>query len=73
MLDVRYICDNPDLVKKNAAAKNERRAEVDKIIALNDRKKKLQLGVDEARTRVNAISKDIATAKKSDPKADITV
>ena len=73
MLDVRYICDNPDLVKKNAAAKNERRAEVDKIIALNDRKKKLQLGVDEARTRVNAISKDIATAKKSDPKADISV
>ena len=73
MLDVRYICDHPDLVRKNADAKNERRAEVDKIIALNDRKKKLQQGVDEARTRINAISKEIATAKKSDPKTDISV
>jgi seryl-tRNA synthetase len=71
MLDVKYICEHPDLVKKNAAAKNERRAEVDKVIALNDRKKKLQLGVDEARTRINVISKDIATLKKVDPQADI--
>jgi seryl-tRNA synthetase len=72
MLDVKYICENPDLVKKNAAAKNERRAEVDKVIALNDRKKKIQLGVDEARTKINVISKDIAGIKKTDPKADIS-
>src|SRR5437773_11315274 len=48
MLDVKFIVENADLVKKNVAAKNERRAEVDKVIVLYDRKKKLQQGDDEA-------------------------
>ena len=64
MLDVKFIVENADLVKKNVAAKNERRAEVDKVIVLYDRKKKLQQGVDEARTKINVISKDIAVLKK---------
>jgi len=72
MLDVRFIVENADLVKRNAANKNEKRAEVDKVIALNTQKKKLQQGVDEARTRINAISKDIAGLKKADPKADVS-
>ncbi len=72
MLDVKFIVENPDLVKKNAANKNERRAEVDKVIALNNQKKKLQQDVDEARTRINAISKDIAGLKKADPKTDVS-
>ncbi|HLF95218.1 MAG TPA: serine--tRNA ligase, partial [Planctomycetota bacterium] len=72
MLDVKFIVENADLVKRSAANKNERRAEVDKVIALNTQKKKLQLGVDEARTKINAISKDIATIKKADPKTDVS-
>jgi seryl-tRNA synthetase len=71
MLDVKFICENPDLVKRAAAAKNEKRAEVDQVVALSAAKKKLQLGVDEARTRINAISKEIAGIKKADPKADV--
>jgi len=72
MLDVKYIAEHPDRVKQNAAAKNERRAQVDQVLALHDQKKKLQLSVEEARTRINSISKDIATLKKADPKADVS-
>src|SRR5579862_4354234 len=72
MLDVKYIAEHPELVKKNAANKNERRADIDKILALNDQKKKLQLSVEEARTRINVISKDIAALKKTDPKSDVS-
>jgi seryl-tRNA synthetase len=36
MLDVKYIVDHPDAVKKNAANKNERRADIDKILALHE-------------------------------------
>jgi seryl-tRNA synthetase len=73
MLDVKYIAEHPDQVKKNAANKNERRAQIDQVLALNDQKKKLQLSVEEARTKINVISKDIATLKKADPKADVSV
>jgi seryl-tRNA synthetase len=72
MLDVKYIVDHPDAVKKNAANKNERRADIDKILALHEQKKKLQLSVEEARTRINLISKDIAGLKKADPKCDVS-
>src|SRR5579883_2116028 len=71
MLDVKFIVEHADLVKRNSAHKNERRAEVDKVLALNEQKKKLQLSVEEARTKINQISKDIAAAKKADPKADV--
>src|SRR6516162_973405 len=72
MLDVKYIAEHPDAVKKNAAAKNERKADVDKVLALNEQKKKLQLSVEDARTKINQISKDIAGLKKADPKADVS-
>jgi seryl-tRNA synthetase len=72
MLDVKYIAEHPDAVRKNAAHKNERRADIDKVLALNDQKKRLQLSVEDARTKINQISKDIAGLKKADPKADVS-
>ncbi len=72
MLDVRFIVENPDLVKRNAAAKNEKRARIDDVVSLHEKRKKLQHGVDEARTRINALSKEIGAAKKADPKADVS-
>jgi len=73
MLDVKFICENPDKVKKNALNKNDRRADIDGVVALKEKTRKLQQGVDEARTKINAISKDIGAAKKADPKADVSV
>ncbi len=72
MLDVRFIVENAELVRKNALAKNEKRAKIDEVIALHDRRKKLQQGVDEARTKINAISREIGAAKKADSKADVS-
>jgi seryl-tRNA synthetase len=72
MLDVKFIVENADLVKRNSLAKNEKRAKIDEVIALQDKRKKLQQGVDEARTKINAISKEIGAAKKADPKADVS-
>lgn len=70
MLDVKFIRDQPDAVKRNAAAKNERKADVDGVVALDDRRRKLQQDVDAANTRSNVLSKKVAEAKKADPKAD---
>jgi seryl-tRNA synthetase len=72
MLDVKFIVENPELVRRNAAAKNERRAKIDEVVALNTKRKKLQQDVDQANTRINALSQEIAAAKKADPKADIS-
>ncbi len=70
MLDVKFIREHPDAVKRNAAAKNERRADVDGVLALDERRRKLQQDVDAANTKSNALSKQVADAKKADPKAD---
>jgi seryl-tRNA synthetase len=72
MLDVKFICENADLVKRNAAAKNERRADVDRVCSLYDSKRKLQQSVDAARTKINQISEEIGAIKKKDPKADVS-
>jgi seryl-tRNA synthetase len=70
MLDVKFISENADLVKKAAAAKNTR-PDIDKICSLYDQKRKLQQAVDAARTKVNQLSDEIGALKKKDPKADV--
>jgi len=72
MLDVKFIRQNRDLVKRNATSKNERRAKVDEVIALDDKRVKLQQEVDVANTKKNQISEQIAGLRKKDPKADIS-
>jgi seryl-tRNA synthetase len=72
MLDVKFICENADLVKKAAAAKNEERAEVDRVVERYGRRRQLQTSIDAARAEINDLSKAIAAAKKADPRADIS-
>ncbi len=71
MLDVRFIRENADLVKRNAAAKGEKRADVDRVISLDEKRVKLQQQIDAANTKSNLLSERIAAARKQDPKADI--
>ncbi|HEX7896219.1 MAG TPA: serine--tRNA ligase [Planctomycetota bacterium] len=71
MLDPKFIAENLDAVKRNAAAKNERKADLDGIVARYERRKKLQQEVDAARTKINILSEKIGAAKKADPKADV--
>ena len=64
MLDVKFIVENADAVRKNCLAKNERKAQIDRILELYDQKRKLQQSVDAARTKINQISEEIGAIKK---------
>lgn len=74
MLDVKYIVQNPDLVAKNAANKNEKKADIPRICALQEQKKEIQLRLDQKRELSNKKSQEIGqiitTAKKAGEKPD---
>lgn len=60
MLQVAYIRQNINLVKKRLAVKNFKEIELtDNIIALDDQRKKIQAGLDEIQSKINATSKEI--------------
>ena len=66
MLDIKYIRENADLVKKGIAAKNFDPALVDKVLKLDEDKRKLQAEIENLRAERNvaAKSKDIEKGKK---------
>ena len=66
MLDIKYIRENADLVKKGIAAKNFDPVLVDKVLKLDEDKRKLQAEIENLRAgrNVAAKSKDIEKGKK---------
>ncbi|OHB71073.1 MAG: serine--tRNA ligase [Planctomycetes bacterium RBG_16_43_13] len=65
MLDVKFIYENRELVKSAIQNKGEKRADVDVICSLYDRKKELQFRTDNLRQELNASSKDVAKIKRA--------
>lgn len=65
MLDLKFIIENPGLVKRGLARKHAH-AEIDRIIKLYEKKKEQQQQIDEMRHHQNEVSKEIphAEAKK---------
>ncbi len=61
MLDIRFIRENLDIVK-NAARKKRIRVDLDKLVALDDERRELQLRIDQLKARQNEMSEKIATA-----------
>ncbi len=60
MLQVAFILNNPELVKKKLAVKNfAEMSVVEKIIVLEDERKKLQLEFEERQAKINSTSKEI--------------
>jgi seryl-tRNA synthetase len=60
MLQISYIRQNKDLVKSRLAVKYFAEPElVDKIIDLDDEKRKLQLESENIQSKANSISKEI--------------
>jgi seryl-tRNA synthetase len=60
MLQISYIRQNIDRVKEKLAVKYFAEIEiVDKIVALDDEKRKLQVESENIQSRVNTISKEI--------------
>jgi len=64
MLDIKLIRDNPDAVRQRLAARGRGdEAQVDRVLALNERRRKLVSESDALKARRNAVSKEIGALK----------
>ena len=64
MLDLKFIRENADLVKKAVLNKNEK-CDIDNIIKLDKQKRELQFEFDNLRAEQNKVSKQIPVMKKA--------
>src|SRR5579872_3815015 len=71
MLQVAFIRQHVEFVKERLAVRNfSEIALIDTIVALDDRRKKLQLETDTTQSRINALSKEIGALMAKGAKAD---
>lgn len=63
MLDLKFIRENIELVKTAVKNKNEK-ADIDKLITLDEKKRKFQFDFDNLRAEQNKVSKEIGQLKK---------
>ena len=69
MLQVAYIRQNLELVKKRLSVKNFKETDLaDSIIVLDDERKKLQFNLDETQSKINVASKQIGQLMASGEK-----
>ena len=61
MLDIKFVRENPEIVKQNIKNKfqDEKLTLVDEVIALDEQARKIQQEADDLRAKKNKISKDI--------------
>ena len=64
MLDIKFIRENPDLVKDAISNKNEK-ADVDLLLKLDLRKREILHQVEDLKHKRNVVSKQIGAAKKN--------
>ncbi len=64
MLDIKIIRDNPELVKKACADKNDK-ADIDAILALDTERRQLLTETEAMRAKQNKASEEIAIVKKA--------
>ena len=62
MLDAKFIAENKELVRRAAAQKHEKRADVDGIVALNDLRRTTQTELDNANHESKKISEEYRTS-----------
>ncbi len=63
MLDLKFIRENADLVKQAVSNKNEK-ANIDHIVTLDEKKRKIQFDFDNLKAEQNKVSRDIGQLKK---------
>lgn len=64
MLDLKFIRENPDLVRRGVANKNES-ADIDKILALDEERRAILVQADALKAERNRVSKEIGQMVKS--------
>jgi len=72
MLDMKFIRDNVDLVKAAVTNKNDK-ADIDKIIELDDERKQVIARAQTLKEQRNSVSEEIAKVKKSGGDASETI
>ena len=70
MLDIKFIRENKDIVAAGAKKKHID-IDIDKLLAADDRRRELQLSIDQKRSEQNIASDAIASAKSDDEKKEI--
>lgn len=65
MIDIKFITENPDLIKAGAAKKNVK-VDVDKIVELDVKRKEILIKIEELRAKQNKVSKDIPKAENKE-------
>ena len=70
MLDIKFIRENKDIVI--AGAKKKRmQVDIEKLLELDDKRRALQLSIDEKRAEQNVASNAIASAKSDDERKEV--
>jgi len=64
MLDIKYIRENPDKVKKGIAAKNEK-DRIDEVLELDEERRNIIVKVEELKAKRNKVSAQIPKMKKA--------
>ncbi len=64
MLDIKFIRENPELVKQAIANKNEK-ADIDKLLELDEQRRKIIVEAEELKAKKNKVSAQIPQLKKA--------
>jgi seryl-tRNA synthetase len=70
MLDIKFIRENPEIVKNGLANKNEKINHVDKILELDEKRRALLTQVEEKKAQKNKVSAEVGRLKKFGENAD---
>jgi len=73
MLDLKFIRENPELVKTGAVKKKEKKCNVDLILELDNQRREIIRDVEQLKSERNRVSGDIAKKKKAGEPAEETI
>ncbi len=72
MLDLKFIRQNPDLIKQAIKNKNEK-ADIDKLLSIDEKRRSLLQEVDELKATRNRVSKEIGALRKTGQDAQTAI
>lgn len=72
MLDIKFIRENPELVKQGVQNKNEK-STVDEILELDGERRSLLTKVEEKKAHKNKVSAEVGKLKKAGENADVII
>lgn len=73
MLDLKFIRENPELVKTGAANKNEKKCDIDLILRLDEDRREIIRKVEQLKGERNQASAEIAKKKKAGEPAEAEI